>query len=108
MRRAIALLFLLTACSGRTTAPPDKGRATPSPTVATSGANVHADGGARARAERDGYAGAAACTDCHVKKHAAWSKTWHARALAKASERGAVVGNFHGAHFAGTSSEAWM
>lgn len=53
------------------------------------------------------YVGSARCADCHDKQHKGWQKSWHARALSPA-ERKYVVGNFTGAHFAGTSSEAWM
>src|SRR5262249_31939960 len=64
------------------------------------------DRGAAPEASRDGFIGAAACAECHGKKHAAWQKSWHARALSRA-DGGAVVGNFRDAHFAGSSSEAW-
>ena len=53
------------------------------------------------------YVGSARCADCHEKEAAAWRKSWHARALAPATPA-AVVGDFHHAHFTGTSSEAWM
>jgi predicted CXXCH cytochrome family protein len=53
------------------------------------------------------YVGSTTCSDCHDKEYKAWRKSWHARALSPA-ERKYVVGNFGGAHFAGTSSEAWM
>ena len=56
---------------------------------------------------RSKFAGSAACADCHKKKHARWSPSWHARALAEA-RRGAVVGSFGGVRFKGDSSEAWM
>jgi hypothetical protein len=53
------------------------------------------------------YVGSKTCSDCHDKEYKAWRKSWHARALAPAEAK-YVVGNFAGAHFAGTSSEAWM
>ncbi|NVB78449.1 MAG: hypothetical protein HOV81_08665 [Kofleriaceae bacterium] len=53
------------------------------------------------------YVGSAKCGECHEKELAAWQKSWHARALAPADRKN-VVGNFNNAHFAGTSSEAWM
>lgn len=53
------------------------------------------------------FAGAKACADCHPKNFEAWSKDWHARALAKAAP-GTVKGDFGGVHFKGASSEAWM
>jgi hypothetical protein len=53
------------------------------------------------------YIGSAACGGCHEKQLAAWKKSWHARALAPAGPQ-SVVGNFNNAHFAGSSSEAWM
>ncbi len=54
-----------------------------------------------------GYVGSARCGECHRAEHAAWRTDWHARALAPATG-GAVIGDFRGAHFTGTSSEAWM
>src|SRR6185503_9587672 len=56
---------------------------------------------------RSRFAGSSACGDCHEKKRARWSGSWHARALAKARPD-AVVGRFAGVHFKGDSSEAWM
>jgi hypothetical protein len=53
------------------------------------------------------YIGAAKCGGCHKKELAAWRQSWHARALARA-DNATVVGNFAGAHFRGSSSEAWM
>lgn len=53
------------------------------------------------------YVGSKRCKDCHEKEFAAWQKSWHARALAP-GDRKHVVGDFANAHFAGTSSEAWM
>jgi len=53
------------------------------------------------------YVGSARCGECHKAKRAAWSRSWHARALARADRR-AVVGDFGNRHFAGSSSEAWM
>lgn len=52
------------------------------------------------------FVGAARCAKCHSKNFAAWQKSWHARALAPADRRH-VEANFDGAHFAGSSSEAW-
>ena len=56
---------------------------------------------------RDGFVGSAACLECHGKKRAGWQSSWHARALAHGS-RASIVGNFANAHFAGSSSAAWM
>jgi hypothetical protein len=53
------------------------------------------------------YAGSQACRQCHEKNFQAWSRSWHARALARASAP-AVVGPWNGVHFKGESSEAWM
>lgn len=53
------------------------------------------------------YVGSARCAECHAQQVAAWRKTWHARALSKATPK-YVVGNFRDAHFTGASSEAWM
>jgi hypothetical protein len=53
------------------------------------------------------YVGSSRCKDCHEKEHAAWQKSWHAKALAP-GDRKSIVGNFANAHFVGTSSEAWM
>jgi len=53
------------------------------------------------------YIGSARCAECHEKEHAAWKKSWHAKALAPAV-RGSVAGTFANTHFTGTSSEAWM
>ena len=53
------------------------------------------------------YVGSTTCADCHDKEYKAWRRSWHARALSPAEAK-YVVGNFAGAHFAGTSSEAWM
>jgi hypothetical protein len=51
------------------------------------------------------YVGSEVCRSCHQAKHQAWSQDWHQRALTVATVK-FVVGNFSGAHFAGTSSEA--
>ena len=53
------------------------------------------------------YVGSEVCRSCHKAKHQAWSQDWHQRALTPATGK-FVVGNFSGAHFAGTSSEATM
>ena len=53
------------------------------------------------------YVGSARCGDCHEEERARWQKTWHAKALAP-GKAPFVAGNFNNAHFAGTSSEAWM
>jgi predicted CXXCH cytochrome family protein len=53
------------------------------------------------------YVGSARCADCHDKEFKGWQRSWHARALSPAEGK-LVVGNFNGAHFAGTSTEAWM
>lgn len=53
------------------------------------------------------FVGSARCSDCHDKEYKGWQKSWHARALSPAENK-YVVGNFNGAHFAGSSSEAWM
>ncbi len=53
------------------------------------------------------YVGVERCRECHQKNAERWSKTWHARALAKASP-GAVAGRWNDLHFKGESSEAWM
>lgn len=53
------------------------------------------------------YVGSARCSACHEQEYAAWKRSWHAKALAPATPP-FVVGNFANAHFAGTSSEAWM
>ena len=53
------------------------------------------------------FVGSARCADCHEKEHARWKDSWHARALSP-GKRPFVVGDFKDAHFAGTSSEAWM
>lgn len=102
------MLLLLAACNARTpggAARNDAPAATRDAVASDGGAA--GDGGA-ARPLADGYIGSAACGECHGKKRAAWQRSWHARALTRAAEHGAVVGDFHGAHFAGTSSEAWM
>jgi hypothetical protein len=51
--------------------------------------------------------GSAKCGECHDKQLAGWKRSWHSRALAPASKK-SIVGDFSNAHFAGTSSEAWM
>jgi hypothetical protein len=53
------------------------------------------------------YIGSERCADCHDKEFAGWKTSWHARALAVAKPK-MIVGDFRNAHFAGTSSEAWM
>ena len=53
------------------------------------------------------YIGSAKCGECHEKELLRWQKDWHARALSPAKPS-FVVGNFAGAHFTGSSSEAWM
>jgi predicted CXXCH cytochrome family protein len=101
-RVCISLLFLMSACGARDT----DGKNASHPEDASRSARIIADGGIHAT--REGYVGSAACAECHVKKRAAWQKSWHARALARADERGAVVGDFGSAHYRGSSSEAWM
>src|SRR5689334_14181599 len=91
MRRgAIVMLGLLGACRAAsptaTAAAPDLATAAPAPRT---------------------YIGAAKCGGCHKKELSAWRQSWHARALARA-DRTTVVGDFGGAHFRGSSSEAWM
>jgi cytochrome c554/c'-like protein len=101
MRRhsgTLALLLFAAACSPRST-PPTETRAPAAADLATAPI--------ASAATRDGYVGSAACLECHAKKRDGWQASWHARALAHA-DRAAVVGDFHGAHFAGSSSEAWM
>jgi HEAT repeat protein len=56
---------------------------------------------------RPAYVGSQTCRECHEKNYQSWSKSWHARALAKASAS-AMVGSWNGVHFKGESSEAWM
>lgn len=75
--------------------------------VAASAATLAAAEAGGAPKADDGYVGAARCAECHAKKHAAWEKTWHARALSRPT-RGRVAGDFADAHFAGSSSQAWM
>ena len=53
------------------------------------------------------FVGSAKCADCHDKEYKGWQKSWHARALSPAEAK-FLVGNFNGAHFKGTSTEAWM
>jgi HEAT repeat protein/cytochrome c554/c'-like protein len=53
------------------------------------------------------FVGAARCGDCHEKEKARWEKSWHFRAMSPAKAP-YVVGNYNNAHFAGSSSEAWM
>ena len=53
------------------------------------------------------YVGSATCGDCHDDELKNWQKSWHARALAPATDK-FVVGNFDDAHFTGGSSEATM
>jgi HEAT repeats/Cytochrome c554 and c-prime len=64
-------------------------------------------GAAPARLPAAEYVGSARCGKCHRKQREAWRQSWHARALAR-PERRAVRGDFAGAHYAGSSSEAWM
>ncbi len=89
------------ACSARTTA--DGGARAADLATAPVVSDESSDGGVT----RDGFIGSAACLECHGKKRAGWQASWHARALARASGA-SVVGNFAGAHFTGSSSEAWM
>lgn len=53
------------------------------------------------------YIGSERCSDCHAKELAGWKTSWHARALARATPK-TIVGDFHNAHFTGSSSEVWM
>ncbi|HYV46225.1 MAG TPA: HEAT repeat domain-containing protein [Myxococcaceae bacterium] len=53
------------------------------------------------------YVGSKACGECHPDEHSGWERDWHARALSPPSPA-TVEGRFDGAHFHGTSSEAWM
>ncbi|MGZ3405952.1 MAG: multiheme c-type cytochrome, partial [Polyangia bacterium] len=108
MRRAACAWLLLwpAACTSR--APSSSGAASGASDLATAAVVVeHAASDGGVRATREGYIGSAACLECHGKKRAGWQKSWHARALARA-DRASLVGDFHGAHFAGSSSEAWM
>jgi hypothetical protein len=91
VRRLALLLFALAACHR---APPAEPRA-----------EAH-DAGAPLPS-RDAYAGNDACAECHDKKADALSHDWHARALSKATPA-TVVGNFHDAHFEGSSTRARM
>jgi Tetratricopeptide repeat/Cytochrome c554 and c-prime len=109
MRRRVCTLALLLAsgCSARaptaTATAHDAATATATTTATTTTATATPTA---TKAPRAGYVGSAACAECHGKKRAAWQKSWHARALGR-GDRDAVVGDFHGAHFAGSSSEAW-
>jgi hypothetical protein len=96
------VVLLAAACSTRT---PATGTAATG-NAATSSAPSAPDLGPRVVA-RDGFVGSTACLECHAKKRAGWSKSWHARALAR-GDHDALVGNFDDAHFLGSSSEAWM
>ena len=109
-RRASVVLcsiaIAMTACNRRA-APVGRDFATAAATTAaaaTAAATASADAG---RPARDGYIGSAACAECHGKKRAAWQRSWHAKALARADAT-SVVGDFRDAHFRGSSSEAWM
>jgi len=65
-----------------------------------------ADGGVAPRPAA-AYIGSALCAECHADQREAWRDSWHARALARPDRR-AVRGEWGGAHYAGSSSEAWM
>ena len=55
------------------------------------------------------YVGAETCRGCHKPQFSRWQKDWHVRALSHVTPGSrAVVGRFDGAHFKGSSSEAWM
>jgi hypothetical protein len=99
------LLLLLAACSSRTPSAANDSAHANDLAATTSAPRAASDGGVRAT--REGFIGSAACLECHGKKRAGWQKSWHARALARA-DRASLVGDFAGAHFAGSSSEAWM
>src|SRR5512146_3089719 len=104
-RRACVMVIVIAAAACRARAPAAAHDAAAAPTAAApTAAAARADAGA---AVRDGYVGSAACAECHGKKRAAWQASWHARALARA-DAASVVGDFRGAHFRGSSSEAWM
>lgn len=100
----IAALLVLAACNSRAPAGAAAPTTTATTTTAATATSASVDAGP---ALADGYAGSAACAECHAKKRAAWQRSWHARALARA-DAGSVVGDFRGAHFRGSSSEAWM
>ena len=57
--------------------------------------------------ERTAFAGSNTCAACHLDEVEAWKKDWHARALSP-STPAAVVANFKGVHFQGSSSTAEM
>jgi hypothetical protein len=107
MRRAACTwVLMLAACNSRapsSTASPE--RANDLSTAAATVEQADRDGGVHATAQ--GYIGSGACLECHAKKRAGWQRSWHARALARA-DRASLVGDFGGAHFGGSSSEAWM
>jgi predicted CXXCH cytochrome family protein len=82
--------------------PPDPAHAAPP----VAGASVRDAPPAARAAEAPRFVGSAVCLSCHGKQ-AGWQRSWHARALARPSPT-TLVANFHGAHFRGDSSEAWM
>ncbi len=105
---AVAAVSRADARRGRTTASaPDRDAIAARPSGAP--APVPPTAGAMPTAARppNSYVGSARCADCHEQEHARWKESWHARALSP-GKRPYVVGNFNNAHFAGTSSEAWM
>jgi hypothetical protein len=99
---ALAAVALLFAGDGRVPVAP---RAAPAP-VTASRAEESAPSESAVPAP-PAYAGAERCRECHEKNFQIWSKSWHARALAKASA-GSVLGPWNDVHFKGESSEAWM
>lgn len=99
---ALAAIALLFAGDGAAPLPP---RAASAP-VATS-STADASPSRSVAPAPPAYAGAERCRECHEKNFQAWSKSWHARALAKATA-GSVLGRWDDVHFKGESSEAWM
>jgi hypothetical protein len=105
MRCVLLLAVLLTACHRESVTNPLP--ATPAKSAPAAKTVAHDAEAWESLPARDAYAGAAACGECHAKNHERWTHDWHSRALREATSRD-VVGDFHGAHFRGRSSEAWM
>ncbi|HSN29630.1 MAG TPA: multiheme c-type cytochrome, partial [Kofleriaceae bacterium] len=101
MRRLVVLMAVIACKSRDHTAPPAPPPPTPAPPVDAR----HVD--APPPPPPVAFVGSTRCSDCHDKEYKGWQKSWHARALSP-PEAKFLVGNFDGAHFQGTSTEAWM
>ncbi|MGE5183237.1 MAG: hypothetical protein ACM31C_14305 [Acidobacteriota bacterium] len=99
MRAWLVAIAIAGACTRATPPPspsPSPSPATSTPTAPTGATNI----------ARTDYVGPKVCGDCHPDQHAAWSQSLHRVMNARASDPGAVIGDFSGARVAYAGGEA--